>query len=241
MSHHAESYSYQHGSGAPARHLATSYSTHLRRRSLRFGVAIEQQNPLLQPNFINKILDDETEDFALALVPSQPLDTSSNYSNDSLPESPLKNRHSHYPKTPARRKQHTTRGTVSKVISPTKRTSNRPRRSGGRANNVPVISIQESIQGFGPPPARHANGTTQPGSLLQRDPSGQRKGASNWWRFVYGLSSESQPDSYTLDGIPVLTKKPQNTPWIGCRVCNTPVPPATRSMYVIILNSHKYN
>jgi hypothetical protein len=101
------------------------------------------------------------------------------------------------------------------------------------------LPSEESLQGLGPIPthgAKSQNIGTEPriyASIINNRSHKKTKRGSVFWQYVYGLNSDIQPASYSLEATPVLKKKPKvkdGNLFIGCRLCNQPPPGQKQSL-----------
>lgn len=239
MSNPVDAYSYQHRRAEADSLRLRNTSTQLRRRSLRFSLVPGQQDQTPQGKRAKNTFSDEAYTLpTLSLTPSDQTDQSLDHSDDSILESPLKNRHSRHRKDPVTPKRPSAHSVTRQVGSPLKQTHTKAKGNAQKTQDPSQSSIRTHLQGFGPHTSRQVNETDMDhrvSSLVQDGPPKQHKGASIWWKYVYPLESPDQPLSYSLDNIPLLTKKPNvrnGVLWVGCRLCNAPTYPNTRSEYV---------
>jgi hypothetical protein len=123
-------------------------------------------------------------------------------------------------------------------------TARRPaaKRAKKSTNNVPGTTIEDELQGLGPiPPPDSQRGDnvsssddTSPDTSISQDRRPHvrsKKARSAYWKLVYPLGSEKQPEKYSLHDEAILHMKPP-TPFVGCRECNQPSEYGSPSVYV---------
>ncbi|CAG8728091.1 13277_t:CDS:2, partial [Acaulospora colombiana] len=130
----------------------------------------------------------------LSLTPSDQTDQSLDHSDDSILESPLKNRHSHHRKDPVTPKRPSAHSVTRQVGSPLKQTHTKAKGNAQKTQDPSQSSIRTHLQGFGPHTSRQVNETDMDhrvSSLVQDGPPKQHKGASIWWKYVYPLENQT--------------------------------------------------
>lgn len=234
MSDPLDSYSYARSSSDTLHHLPNSRSSRLRRRSLRVSLLLTQDGlPSIEDD--NDESPDAVDNTSFAEPTLSQDDVASNASDNFLSDTSTI--------LPRLRRSNTSNAPISRAASiaatatasPAKKTCSRGKSHGKKKKKVTSNTVAETLQGLGPIPPSEPDEAPAPqvfGSLLIKDSSQQREKGSTLWKYVYGLKSDQQPASYSLQNVPVLAKKPKfedGIHFIGCRLCNAPVPPKTQS------------
>jgi hypothetical protein len=221
-----DSYSYQRGAGPVLHQLTTPLSSRLRRRSNRFGHALN-----LEAHTQHESDADNANDISFTLPPAFEADDSAsdhsdanNASSESVIEEAMSRRQTKAPQGRA----------APAAPAPAKKPRGRPKK------NTAAVPVEESLRGLGPIPASNANASEPPhifGSVI--NDSGGGRSPSIYWQFVYPLKSNIQPDSYTLEGLPNSKDQPdcKEFPYVSCPLCNAPPTTTTpgRSKYVFLI------
>jgi hypothetical protein len=224
-------YSYQRGAGAPLSHQPSTRSTRLRRHSLRFALPHDSEP---QISLEEHDSDHQDADFCLPRSPTAPeLDNTDSDTSTGAPSDTADDYIQLDKNTRTTRSNLTASAPPASASAPKKKSKGKKKKTSAR--------VEEVLQGLGPvqprlvPPtnASDEEPTTRVfGSVLHRTNDSQLGAPSVYWQYLYPLQSEIQPESYSLDAVPILKKSPAGVPYIGCRICNAPPPGQTKSQYV---------
>jgi hypothetical protein len=218
-------------------HLQTSRSTRLRQRSLRVSLLPPESEDVSVQSVDEEDLPDDQRAFTPSPPPPSPSvsdDVTADESGDSSSDNSTYQHTSRRPRkslTSRRGSNNPTRATKSPAKKSRKKRRGQSTRKKGHSTIHPAP--EEILQGLGPiptPRAESQSNETEPriyASIVNNGSHKKRKPGSLFWQYIHGLKSDIQPASYSLEGIPILKKRPNAKDgfrFIGCRICNQPLP-----------------